>query len=206
VTVDSPLAAPAPQFVQPAPPPPELPPPIPPAPTFPIIDAPVREPRSRKLLLSIVAGIIGTSLGVGGVTLVKKRWTAQASIPAATTTATVTASATATATTSATASASASATASGPPPTAHFPAFAARQALDAAGREIVHCRRGKVWGISSANVTFANDGTVSNVVVGVPFTGTQTGQCVVDALSTAKVPPFAGKAPVLAYRFLVPMK
>jgi hypothetical protein len=79
-------------------------------------------------------------------------------------------------------------------------------ALDAASHDIAHCRRGKVWGIASANVTFANDGTVSHVAVGIPFTGTTTGQCVTDALSVAKVPPFAGKPGVVAYKFLVPMK
>jgi len=89
---------------------------------------------------------------------------------------------------------------------AHFPAGIAKQVLDAASHDILHCRRGKVWGIASANVTFANDGTVSHVAISVPFTGTATGQCVSDALSTAKVPPFAGKPGVVAYRFFVPMK
>jgi hypothetical protein len=183
----------------------------------------VRQPPSRKLLLSIVAGVIGTSLGVGGVALLKTRWTAEASIPAATATATAKTMASATSTSTATASATtpsvtgsatasptgsaaASVTANNPPPTTHFSALAARQALDAAGREVVHCRRGRVWGVSSANVTFVNDGTVSSVVVGVPFMGTPTGQCVSEALSTARVAPFAGKPVVLAYRFFVPSK
>jgi hypothetical protein len=55
-------------------------------------------------------------------------------------------------------------------------------------------------------VTFAGDGTVSHVAVGVPFTGTPTGQCVADALSAAKVQPFAGKAPVITVRFFVAAK
>jgi hypothetical protein len=96
--------------------------------------------------------------------------------------------------------------ASAPPPTAHFPAGTAKQALDAVSHDIAHCRRGKVWGIASANVTFGNDGSVSHVAISVPFTGTPTGQCVSDALSSAKVPPFAGKPVVVAYRFFVAIK
>jgi hypothetical protein len=93
-----------------------------------------------------------------------------------------------------------------PAPTAHFPAIAAKVALDAASHEIVHCKRGKVWGIASANVTFGNDGNVSHVAISVPFTGTTTGQCVSDALSVAHVPPFKGPPVILAYRFFVPSK
>jgi hypothetical protein len=91
-------------------------------------------------------------------------------------------------------------------PAAHFPAVAAKQALDAAAHEAKTCKRGKVWGIGSANVTFASDGTVSHVAVGVPFTGTPTGQCVADALSGAKVQPFAGKALPITVKFFVSMK
>jgi hypothetical protein len=82
----------------------------------------------------------------------------------------------------------------------------AKQALDAAGRETVHCKRGKVWGIAEAVVTFGNDGTVGHVAVGVPFTGTTTAACVTDALSVARVPPFAGKPGVVTHRFFVPPK
>ena len=87
---------------------------------------------------------------------------------------------------------------------AHFPAAAAKRALDAASHDIVHCKRGKVWGIASADVTFGNDGAISHIAVGIPFTGTTTGQCVSDALSVAKVPPYAGKLGVVSYRFVIP--
>jgi hypothetical protein len=82
----------------------------------------------------------------------------------------------------------------------------AKQALDAASRDLTRCKLGKAWGIASANVTFGNDGTVSHISVGIPFTGTTTGQCVADALQTARVPPFAGKPAVLSYKFFVPSK
>jgi hypothetical protein len=101
--------------------------------------------------------------------------------------------------------ASASTVASGPP-AAHFPAAAAKQALEAAAHEVRSCKRGKVWGIGSANVTFASDGTVSHVAVSVPFTGTPTAQCVADAFASVKVQPFAGKAPVTTVRFFVAAK
>ncbi len=211
VTLDSPLPRPAPPPPPvPIPPPlPPLPPRVPQSPTFPIIETPVRKRRSGALLASVLAGAVGASLGVVLVVAVMRhRAPARAPLD---TSATPSASADALpandASSSATPSGPSSAeVAGGPPATAHFPAGTAKQMLDAASHDIVHCRRGKVWGIASANVTFANDGTVSHVAVSVPFTGTATGQCVSDALSTAKVPPFAGKPGVVAYRFFVPMK
>ena len=88
----------------------------------------------------------------------------------------------------------------------HFPSSAARQALDAVSGEITRCRRGKVWGIGTATVTFANDGTVAHVDVSVPFTGTSTATCVAEAVRTAHVGAFAGKPGVVPYRFFVALK
>jgi hypothetical protein len=82
-------------------------------------------------------------------------------------------------------------------------AATAKQALDTTAHEVSQCRHGKVWGIASATVTFGNDGSVTHVTVGVPFTGTATGQCVADALGSVHVGPFGGKPGVLSYRFYV---
>ena len=214
VTLDSPLPLPAPPPppVPMAPPPPPLPPRMPQSPTFPIIEQPARPRRSGALLASLLAAVVGASLGVVLVVALMRHPPKHASPgpPMASSLASALppapASATAAAPASASASSSAPETAVAPPPTAHFPAGAAKQSLDAAAKEIVQCRRGKVWGIASANVTFGNDGIVSHVAISVPFTGTATGQCVSDALSTAKVPPFAGKPGLVAYRFFVPIK
>jgi hypothetical protein len=107
---------------------------------------------------------------------------------------------------SALAPASASAPAPDLPPTDHFPAALAKQALDTLSPEVQKCRRGKVWGIATATVHFANDGTVSHVAISVPFTGTPTGACVSDTLATARVGPFGGKVGIVPYRFYVAPK
>jgi hypothetical protein len=91
-------------------------------------------------------------------------------------------------------------------PAGRFLASTAKQALDATAHDVLHCRRGKVWGIASANVTFASDGSVSRVAVGVPFTGTTTGQCVADALGSAHVPAFSGRPQIVTYKFFVGAK
>jgi serine/threonine protein kinase len=87
--------------------------------------------------------------------------------------------------------------------TGRFTAWTARRALDGTASDVMRCRRGDRWGVASATVTFAPDGSVRHVSVGVPFYGTPTGQCVADALSTAHVPPFGGQPAVLIYRFFV---
>jgi hypothetical protein len=216
VALDSPLPRPAPPPPPPPPWSPPLPPPVAQSPTFPIIESPARKRRSGALLASVLAGLVGASLGVGLVVTLMRHAASRSVEPPATGTASASVSppASASAADSPVASASSSASSSaapsasdtGAPPSAHFPAGTAKQALDAASKDIAHCRRGKVWGIASANVTFANDGTVSHVAISVPFTGTATGQCVSDALTTAKVPAFAGKPVVVAYRFFVPIK
>ena len=93
-----------------------------------------------------------------------------------------------------------------PAPTKPFNAYAARRALDGTSRDILSCRRDKKWGVALATVTFANDGSVKEAVVGVPFRGTPTGECVADDLSAAHVAPFAGKEGVVVYQFFVPLK
>jgi serine/threonine-protein kinase len=218
VAIDSPLPLPAP----PPPPPPvavpvpaPMPPRPPPSPTFPILEPLPRRRAagSGALLASLVTGAVGASLGVILVFAVMRHrapapGTTEVSPGASAPSGDLpSASASAASTAMSPASPSASEAPGGlPPPSAHFPAGAAKQSLDAASHEIVHCRRGKVWGIASANVTFGNDGSVSHVAISVPFTGTSTGQCVSDALSAAKVPPFSGKPGVVAYRFFVPIK
>jgi eukaryotic-like serine/threonine-protein kinase len=91
---------------------------------------------------------------------------------------------------------------SAPEPAPRFNPSVARHALDAVSRDVLHCRKGKAWGTAPSTVTFANDGSVSRVVVGSPFRGTTTGQCVSELLSSVTVPPFTGKG-VLDYRFFV---
>jgi hypothetical protein len=88
----------------------------------------------------------------------------------------------------------------------HASAFqngAAIRALDRKWREIAKCRRGSAWGKASTTVTFAGDGSVTRVDVGAPFAGTPTGDCIADALSGARVEPFADKSAVLVYKVYV---
>jgi eukaryotic-like serine/threonine-protein kinase len=88
-------------------------------------------------------------------------------------------------------------------PTGHFTTAAATRALDATSRTVAKCRLGKRWGTAMATVTFANDGSVSQVVVGPPFTRTPSGDCVADGLAAAHVKPFAGGSTPMVYRFYI---
>lgn len=88
-------------------------------------------------------------------------------------------------------------------PLARFSKSEAKAALDATAKDVARCKKGKGWGVASATVVFGNDGSVSRVVVGTPFTGTGTGVCVADALQAAKMPSFGGKPGVMTYRFYV---
>jgi hypothetical protein len=90
-----------------------------------------------------------------------------------------------------------------PEPTGHFTTAGARRALDATSRTVAKCRLGKRWGTALATVTFANDGSVSQVAVGPPFTRTPSGDCVADGLATAHVKPFAGRSTPIVYRFYI---
>jgi serine/threonine protein kinase len=190
-----------------------------PSPTFPILEKPAPRRRSTAILASLLAAAVGGSLGVGVVVVLKRQALTHVRVgPSLTTPSSASVSAlpppgtTAPPLPPAPTSSSEPGHDPAPPsapaaaPLAHFPAAAAKQALEAASRDLARCRLGKVWGIATATVTFANDGTVSQVVVSIPFTGTTTGQCVSDALKTAQAPAFAGKPGVVAYRFLVPGK
>jgi hypothetical protein len=88
--------------------------------------------------------------------------------------------------------------------TGRFSVMAAQRSLAATAPEVARCKRGTMWGIASATVTFANDGSVEHVLVGPPFTGTPTGQCVGEAMSVARVPSFAGVPGVTIVRFWIP--
>ncbi len=92
------------------------------------------------------------------------------------------------------------------PGDAAFHNAAAIRALDGKWRGIAKCRRGKLWGKASTTVTFAGDGSVSRVDVGAPFTGTPTGDCIADALSTVRVEPFADSTAAVVYRVYVAPK
>jgi hypothetical protein len=90
--------------------------------------------------------------------------------------------------------------------TTPFSVKAAKSALNTTGREVAKCRRTKLWGVGEATVTFATDGTVSHVVVGTPFRGTPSGECVSEVLSAVQVAPFGGRPASLNYRFFIPPK
>jgi hypothetical protein len=83
---------------------------------------------------------------------------------------------------------------------------AAIRALDGKWREVAKCRRGKAWGKTSTTVTFAGDGSVTNVDVGSPFAGTPTGDCIAETLATTRAPPPGGDGAAVVYRVYVAPK
>ena len=89
---------------------------------------------------------------------------------------------------------------------APFRSAAAIRALDGKWREVAKCRRGKTWGKGPTTVTFAGDGSVTHVEVGPPFTGTPTGDCIAETLSSTRVEPFSDSSAVLVYRVYVAPK
>jgi serine/threonine protein kinase len=89
---------------------------------------------------------------------------------------------------------------------APFRNAAAVRALDGKWREVAKCRRGKTWGKGPTTVTFAGDGSVTHVEVGPPFTGTPTGDCIAETLSSTRVEPFSDSSAVLVYRVYVAPK
>jgi len=91
----------------------------------------------------------------------------------------------------------------GPTSTARFSVLAAERGFLATSRDIARCKRSPMWGVAKASVTFANDGSVDHVVIGPPFTGTPTGECVGDSLRTVRVPPFGGAPVTYITRFYV---
>jgi len=90
-----------------------------------------------------------------------------------------------------------------PAVTAHFSASAAKKAFDTASRSVAACKRGLRWGTANATVTFDPDGSVQQVDVGAPFTGTPTGRCVSDLLGAVHIPAFGGAPVVYVTRFYV---
>lgn len=88
-------------------------------------------------------------------------------------------------------------------PGAPFKRALAVRALDRKWREVAKCRRGKASGKGWTTVTFAQDGSVSDVVVDAPFGGTPTAGCIADVLSTVRVDPFNEATAVLPYRVYV---
>ena len=89
-------------------------------------------------------------------------------------------------------------------PSAPFKRGLAVRALDRRWRDVAKCRRGKAWGKGWTTVTFAQDGSVSGVVVDAPpFAGTPTAGCIADALASVRVEPFNEASEVLTYRVYV---
>jgi hypothetical protein len=89
---------------------------------------------------------------------------------------------------------------------APFRNAAAVRALDGKWREVAKCRRGKVWGKALTTITFAGDGSITHVEVGIPFAGTPTGDCIAGTLATTRVDPFGDGAAVVVYRVYVAPK
>jgi len=94
-----------------------------------------------------------------------------------------------------------------PEVTTPFSAKAAKATLNATARDVGKCKRTKLWGTGEASITFASDGTVSRVVIGSPFRGTPSGECVSEVLSAVQIAPFGGlKAATINYKFFIPIK
>jgi serine/threonine protein kinase len=89
---------------------------------------------------------------------------------------------------------------------APFKSAAAIRALDGKWRDIARCRRGKLWGKAATTITFANDGSITHVDVGSPFTGTPTADCIAGALTSVRVAPFDDAPAPLVYRVYVAPK
>jgi hypothetical protein len=79
------------------------------------------------------------------------------------------------------------------PPPVRFSHAAAWRAVFAMSREVTQCRRSSLWGGGTATVTFANDGSVSDVAFRPPFRGSATAACVADVFETVRVAPYDGK-------------
>ena len=80
-----------------------------------------------------------------------------------------------------------------PASTKSFDAEEAKTALASVLKLVAACKQpGSPTGQSSAAVTFDTSGHVSSVTVGAPFSGTETGTCIIGAFKNAKVAPFSG--------------
>ncbi len=90
-----------------------------------------------------------------------------------------------------------------PQPGEPFSTEAAWRALYSTSHEVAGCRRGKVWGGTTATVTFGNDGSVNKVVFRRPFARSTTATCVASVLESVRAPPFHGKQGIVDFWFYV---
>jgi hypothetical protein len=90
-----------------------------------------------------------------------------------------------------------------PEPMAPFVVATAWRALYATSRQVADCRRGGVWGGTTATVTFGNDGSVTKITFRRPFAGSATASCVADVLRTVRTEPFAGDTGLVDFWFYV---
>jgi serine/threonine-protein kinase len=178
--------------------------------------------RRRGVIAAIVSFAVVLTIGIGVV--IKLAASGRTPVDALPPSATTTTSATApSATSSASAAPSASSIASvvpsasvAPVPSAtssapklptqpKFYKNLATKALDKVAKDLRDCRDKKGrWGQSAATVNFLNDGTVKDVYIASPYTGTTQGKCVEDKIRTAQMAPFQGKAYPVVYYFVIP--
>jgi hypothetical protein len=94
----------------------------------------------------------------------------------------------------------------GPPPDPNaFSESAARSRLGQANGVLAFCKKTDgPTGPGSAIVTFAPDGTVSEVTINPPYAGTPVGDCVAGQLKRTKSNPFKGPPQALKHSFEVP--
>jgi hypothetical protein len=88
-------------------------------------------------------------------------------------------------------------------PLAPFVVSTAWRALYATSRQVADCRRGGVWGGTTATVTFGSDGSVTKIAFRRPFTGSATASCVSDVLRSVRTEPFAGESGLVDFWFYV---
>jgi hypothetical protein len=84
-----------------------------------------------------------------------------------------------------------------------FVVSTAWRALFATSRQVADCRRGALWGGTTATVTFGSDGAVTKIAFRRPFTGSATASCVADVLRTVRTEPFEGDSGVVDFWFYV---
>jgi serine/threonine protein kinase len=89
------------------------------------------------------------------------------------------------------------------PPMAPFVVSTAWRALFATSRQVADCRRGPVWGGTTATVTFGSDGSVTKIAFRRPFTSSATAACVADVIRSVRTEPFAGDSGVVDFWFYV---
>jgi cytoskeletal protein RodZ len=168
---------------------------------FPIPEKDAARRPSRVALYGVVSGVIGLVLAIVVIAVASRRHD-QSSADSAMASASAAPPQAAPSAAPEPAQSSSAPAASAEPP-AKFNAKKARGALDKTWKQITHCRKGKAVGVGMTTVTFDNDGSVANVVVGPPFKGTPTATCVAEAMSTAHMQPFVGHPGVVTYRIFI---